>query len=118
MSDFLEELAQMSDFLEELAEAEYEARLRRKAAANDATEEYLLDRLRFYQNPHYKPVSVAKIALKYGVTRQMIEHRIFALRQALIRQLEEEEDQSVVEQLGHLLNGMAAAMADLKGKRR
>lgn len=97
--------------LAELAAEQNQRRLARKQAADHATEEYLLGQLEESDGGERGP-SMQMCADKWGVSRGMIEKRLWRLRHHP-RDLPPEE-QGIATFLGGLLNDMAKAVEAAK----
>lgn len=97
--------------LAELAAEQNARRLARKQAAEHATEEYLLAKIEESEGGVRAP-SMQQLADKWGCSRQMIEHKLFKLR----NELDEHpiDDPGAATFLGALLNDMAKAVAAAK----
>ena len=103
----------MDDYLASLAEEENTARLTKKQAADEATEEYLLGRLERQRNPTFPAPSIRALAAKYHVHRGMIEWRVKQMRtlQQRIEAREVDVPPAMAAFLGNMLQGMAEVRA-------
>lgn len=97
--------------LRELAKEQNKARLQRKYWADCATEEYLLAKIEEQEGGERAP-SAEKIAKKWGVTRGMIEHRLYAIRQQQLAEMQEAEEEEG-DPAGTLEEFLAAALGDV-----
>jgi hypothetical protein len=104
-------------FIADLAAHEDSARLERKQAIEDATEEYLLGRLRGQRDQTFHPLSVKDVAFKYNVKPGQIEHKIFRLRELRQREIAAgQEDAGMLNFLGELLNSVSESVAEKRGR--
>lgn len=100
--------------LKDLVAEENMLRLQRKQAADNATEEYLLLRLEAHKTGTQAP-SVRVVAEAWGVSQQMIEHRLFRLRQQQREERFDLEDADDFQRfVVDVLTGAAQAMHDKK----